>query len=140
MYAVCDETGQFSDCCMFPTGTTANYSVMVNTPWDAGRKHVQCSHNESKYCQWQNISLAGWCDNSHAFDPPVGCWPIAPSTSFQQVGPQKLYTHDPGFEDLRNGDFTIKETSQIFADFPGFPNIPFQNIGPQKTLGHLAKT
>ena len=116
----CDQKGQYSDCCMFPTGTSANYSVMVNTPWDARRQLVQCSHNESQCecsgasvscrlltrscctdCSWQNLSLANWCANSEAFAEPVGCWPIA--AGFQKLGPQKLYTSDPGFVDMAAG-------------------------------------
>jgi hypothetical protein len=123
----CDQKGQFSDCCMFPTGTFVNYSVMVNTPWDAYGHRVSCSHNESKYCGWQAIRLgnetscrhggACWCSNSGAFAPPVGCWPIA--AGFQRVGPQKLYTVDPGFEDMAAGNFAIRPDSEIFKDFPG---------------------
>jgi|EP01047_Picozoa_sp_COSAG01_P014229 hypothetical protein len=130
----CDQKGQFTDCCMFPTGSSANYSIMVNTPWDAGRGLVQCAHNESRYCSWQNISLAHWCDNSHAFDSPVGCWPI--QAHFQRVGPQKLYTSDPGFVDMAAGNFALKPDAQIFSDFPGFPNIPFGQIGPHFAVGH----
>jgi hypothetical protein len=134
----CDQKGQFSDCCMFPTGTKANYSIMVNTPWDAGRQRVQCAHNDSQHCTWQNISIAEWCDNSHAFDAPVGCWPIA--AGFQQVGPQKLYTADPGFVDMASGNFALKPDAQIYHDFPGFPAIPFGEIGPRYQAGHGAST
>ena len=83
----CDQQGQFTDCCMFPTGTVANYSIMVNTP--AGGT---CAHNEAKYCSWGNISDV-YCMNTAAFDG-VGCWPD--DAKFQVVGPQKLYTADPG--------------------------------------------
>jgi hypothetical protein len=54
---------------MFPTGTVANYSVMVNTP--AGGR---CAHNQTKYCQWQNITNS-YCGNTDAFAEPVGYWP-----------------------------------------------------------------
>ena len=45
-----------------------------------------------------------------------------------------MYTADPGFVDIANGDFTLKPDAQIFKDFPGFPIIPFREIGPQKVL------
>eukprot|EP00035_Acanthoeca_spectabilis_P010166 m.180133 g.180133 ORF g.180133 m.180133 type:complete len:208 (+) comp14943_c0_seq3:1235-1858(+) len=124
----CDPKGQFTDCCMFPTGTYANYSIMVNTP--AGGR---CAHNETRYCGWQNIS-GHYCGNTRAFDAPVGCWPDL--AGFQTAGPQKLYTADPGFVDMANGNFALKPDSQIFTDFPGFPNIPFGQIGPQYGAGH----
>ena len=115
----CDQKQQYTDCCMFPTGTVANYSVMVNTP--------------ASHCQ--NITNH-YCANSNAFDPPVGCWPD--DTKFQVLGPQKLYTSDPGFVDMAIGNFALKPNSQIFADFPGFPEIPFAEIGPHFAVGHFA--
>ena len=125
----CDPKKQFTDCCMFPTGTTVNYSVMVNTP--AGGT---CSHNLEKYCSWNNITNH-YCGNTHAFDAPVGCWPD--QAKFQTVGPQKLYTSDPGFVDMSAGNFALKSDSRIFTDFPGFPPIPFADIGPRFSVGHL---
>jgi hypothetical protein len=126
----CDQKQQFTDCCMFPTGTVANYSIMVNTP--AGG---MCAHDEEKYCNWNNISNS-YCGNTDAFDDPVGCWPD--EAQFQVVGQQKLYTSDPGFEDMSAMNFALKPDSQIFTDFPGFPDIPFADIGPQLSLGHRA--
>ena len=106
----CDPKGQFVDCCMFPTGTVANYSVMVNTP-ASGR----CAHNLTRYCSWYNLS-AHFCGADHgAFGPPVGCWPD--DAQFQRVGPQRLYTEDPGFVDMAAENFALKPDSRIFADF-----------------------
>jgi len=126
----CDQKQQFTDCCMFPTGTVANYSIMVNTP--AGGT---CAHNEEKYCSWKNISN-NYCNYSHAFDAPVGCWPN--DAQFQVLGSQKLYTSDPGFVDMAAMNFALKPDSRIFKDFPGFPPIPFADIGPQFSFGHRA--
>lgn len=111
----CDPKDQGTDCCMFPTGTVANYSVMVNVD---GKN-------------WQNIS-SHYCGNTHAFDPPVGCWPD--QAGFQTVGPQKLYTVDPGFVDLKGGNYALRPDSVIFKDFPGFPQFPFDRVGPQPPL------
>ena len=46
-----------------------------------------------------------------------------------------LYTADPGFVDMANADFTLKPDAQLFKDFPGFPDIPFKEIGPQAASG-----
>merc|ERR1712232_72203 len=72
----CDPYKQFMDCCMFPTGTVVNYTVMVNVA--------------SK--TWHPIGDS-FCGNTKAFDPPIGCWPD--KAQFQVLGPQKLYTEDP---------------------------------------------
>eukprot|EP00035_Acanthoeca_spectabilis_P014127 m.268544 g.268544 ORF g.268544 m.268544 type:complete len:1066 (-) comp16058_c0_seq2:78-3275(-) len=120
----CDPKNQQLDCCPFPTGTVANYTVMVNIPGE-------CSHEN-----WQNIS-SNFCGNTHAFDSPIGCWPN--DAHFQVVGPQKLYNVDPGFVDRHTGNFGLKPDSKIFKDFPGFPDIPFAKIGPQRSLGHQTK-
>ena len=140
------------DCCMFPTGSISNYSVMVNVPGGAtgwgGRCNVGgvCPHDEycpgADNCGWSNIS-AEFCGDTtpghggptHAFDDPIGCWPDA--QEFQVVGAQKLYSTDPGFVDLKSGNFALKPDAQLFKDFPGFPDIPFANIGPQTGIGNL---
>ena len=36
------------------------------------------------------------------------------------------------------GNFALKPDSEIFKDFPGFPLIPFGEIGPQASRGHGA--
>jgi len=108
----CDPKNQGTDCCMFPTGTVANYSIMLG-----GKNWNNISHS---YCYTQP---------GHAFDAPVGCWPD--QAGFQTVGPQKLYTTDPGFVDLAGGDYALRPDSVIFRDFPGFPQFPFDRVGPQ---------
>ena len=132
----CDPYDQGMDCCMFPTGTSANYSIMVNVPGGANGWGGRCAHNESKNCGWQNIS-AEFCGDTkpghpgpvHAFDDPIGCWPDR--ARFQVVGRQKLYTSDPGFVEMAAGNFALQPDAEIFRDFPGFPQVPFAQIGPQ---------
>ncbi len=117
----CDPMDQGADCCMFPAGTVANYSVMVNLP---SGTHCGPQH-DAAHCRWHNIS--------GEFCPPQlgpSCWPD--KARFQRVGQQKMYTDDPGFVDIANGDFTLKPDAKLFVDFPGFPVIPFREIGPQK--------
>jgi hypothetical protein len=105
---------------MLPTGTVANYSVMVNTP--AGGR---CAHKETKYCQWQNITNS-YCGNNDALAEPVGCWPD--DVQFQLFGPQKLYVEGPGFVDFAAGNCELKpDAQQVFKDFPV---TPFADIGP----------
>ena len=36
------------------------------------------------------------------------------------------------------GNFALKPDSEIFKDFPGFPAVPFGEIGPQAGRGHGA--
>ena len=43
---------------------------------------------------------------------------------------------DPGFVDMKAENFAFKKDAQIFKDFPGFPDIPFAQIGPQRSTGH----
>ena len=121
----CDPKSQGTDCCLFPTGTVANYTIMVNVPGHSS----ECQHHSGHWqCNWHNLS-AHFCGNTKAFDPPVGCWPDA--AGFQRVGPQKLYTADPGFVDFDGGNYGLRPDSRIFRDFPGFPPVPFDKIGPQ---------
>jgi len=112
----CDPHKQGMDCCMFPTGTVVNYSVMVNV---ASRRYYEIPST--------------FCGNTHAFDPPVGCWPDA--AGFQLLGPQKLYIEDPGFVDMAGGNFALRRDAQIFKDLPGFPDIPFGDVGPAAPAG-----
>ena len=51
------------------------------------------------------------------------------------AGAQKLYQTDPGFVDMAGLNFALKPDSAIFKDFPGFPDIPFSDIGPQMASG-----
>ncbi|MCK0157050.1 right-handed parallel beta-helix repeat-containing protein [Cellulophaga sp. F20128] len=39
---------------------------------------------------------------------------------------------DPGFVDIENGDFMLKETAKAFEKVPGFKAIPFDKIGVNK--------
>ena len=36
---------------------------------------------------------------------------------------------DPGFMDLENGDYTLKEDSEVFTEIPGFKPVPFTRMG-----------
>lgn len=38
-------------------------------------------------------------------------------------------TEDPGFVDLANGDLSLRQDAAVFSAIPGFPNIPFGEIG-----------
>ncbi|MBO4220416.1 MAG: hypothetical protein J5933_05790, partial [Clostridia bacterium] len=43
-----------------------------------------------------------------------------------------VYAEDPGFVDLENGNFNLKDDSRVFRDLPGFENIDSTKIGPVK--------
>ena len=36
---------------------------------------------------------------------------------------------DPGFADYNNGDFTLKDDSEVYTKIPNFPKIDFSNMG-----------
>ena len=36
---------------------------------------------------------------------------------------------DPGFEDMENMNFKLKESAKVFSEIPGFKDIPFEKIG-----------
>jgi uncharacterized protein YjdB len=38
-------------------------------------------------------------------------------------------TEDPGFVDLARGDLSLRPDAAVFSSIPGFPNIPFGDIG-----------
>lgn len=38
-------------------------------------------------------------------------------------------TTDPGFVDLAGGDFNLQQDAAVFTQIPGFPNIPFSEMG-----------
>ena len=40
-----------------------------------------------------------------------------------------VYAEDPGFVDLENGNYNLKEDSRVFRDLPGFENIDSTKIG-----------
>ncbi|CAK0885635.1 unnamed protein product [Prorocentrum cordatum] len=101
---------------MLPTGTVVNYSVMVSA---AGARYHEIPPT--------------FCGNTRAFDPPVGCWPDA--AGFQRLGQQRRYTEDPGFVDMAGGNFALRRDARLFRDLPGFPEIPFWDIGPAAAAG-----
>ncbi|WP_059044538.1 Ig-like domain-containing protein [Paenibacillus rubinfantis] len=42
---------------------------------------------------------------------------------------------DPGFVDLAGGDLSLRPDAEVFQQIPGFPNIPFDQIGIQGKAG-----
>ena len=42
---------------------------------------------------------------------------------------------DPGFVDYANGDLNFQPGAAVFSEIPGFPDIPFDQIGPMGTVG-----
>jgi hypothetical protein len=44
-------------------------------------------------------------------------------------------TNDPGFVDFANGDLNFQPGAAVFSQIPGFPDIPFDQIGPIGTVG-----
>ncbi len=42
---------------------------------------------------------------------------------------------DPGFVDAAAGDFRLRPDAPVFQRIPGFPNIPFERIGPRRPPG-----
>jgi hypothetical protein len=48
----------------------------------------------------------------------------------QMEGKNNFVTKDdPGFVDMKNGNFNLKENSKVFKEIPGFQKIPFSKIG-----------
>ncbi|WP_339276781.1 Ig-like domain-containing protein [Paenibacillus sp. FSL W8-0426] len=43
--------------------------------------------------------------------------------------------HDPGFVNLANGDLNLKADAEVFQKIPGFPAIPFSEMGIQGKAG-----
>jgi hypothetical protein len=39
---------------------------------------------------------------------------------------------DPGFVDARLMNFTLRDDSNVYRKLPGFPKIPFGEIGPRE--------
>jgi len=50
--------------------------------------------------------------------------------AFNSNGTSAQYAGDPGFADLSAGNLTLRADSPIFRDLPGFPHVPFDDIGP----------
>jgi hypothetical protein len=44
-------------------------------------------------------------------------------------------TSNPGFVDYANGDLNFQPGADVFTQIPGFPDIPFDQIGPIGTVG-----
>jgi len=42
---------------------------------------------------------------------------------------QLVVDHDPGFVDMADGDYTLREDSEVFRRLPGFEPIPFRKMG-----------
>jgi hypothetical protein len=42
---------------------------------------------------------------------------------------------DPGFVDAAESDFRLRAGAPVFDQIPGFPNIPFTEIGPRAPAG-----
>ena len=38
---------------------------------------------------------------------------------------------DPGFVDAANGNYALRDDSEVFKRLPGFKPIPFDQIGPR---------
>ena len=52
--------------------------------------------------------------------------------AFGTVEANLLYSEDPGFNDVQNGDYSLRADSRVFRDLPGFCGIDFDSIGVQK--------
>lgn len=46
-----------------------------------------------------------------------------------------LTTSDPGFVDYANGNYALKEDSEVFKKIPGFQNVDMSKMGNQDTVG-----
>jgi hypothetical protein len=48
-------------------------------------------------------------------------------------GKNNLVTKDdPGFVDMKNGNFNLKADSKVYKKIPGFQKIPFNKMGIYK--------
>ena len=48
-------------------------------------------------------------------------------------GKNNLVTKDdPGFVDMKNGNFNLKAGSKVYKEIPGFQKIPFDKMGIYK--------
>ena len=57
--------------------------------------------------------------------------PVAPLIATQNF----VTDADPGFVDAAKGDFTLRSDAPVFAHIPGFPKIPFTEIGLNGPVG-----
>ena len=44
-------------------------------------------------------------------------------------------TKDPGFVDYQNGNYQLKEDSEVFKKIPGFENVDMSKIGNNAPVG-----
>eukprot|EP00929_Paragymnodinium_shiwhaense_P091047 TRINITY_DN5109_c0_g2_i1.p1 TRINITY_DN5109_c0_g2~~TRINITY_DN5109_c0_g2_i1.p1 ORF type:complete len:372 (+),score=30.92 TRINITY_DN5109_c0_g2_i1:577-1692(+) len=111
----CDPDSKGYDCFMQPTGNTITATAVV---MPAGR------HGEEPL-RW-----------APCLGTSVNCCPdFVCSAGFNSNGTSAQYSSDPGFADFKRGDLTLRGDSKIFRDIPGFPHVPFKDIGPV-TKGH----
>lgn len=52
-----------------------------------------------------------------------------------QVRDNWVTDSDPGFVDAAAGDFRLRPDAPVFERIPGFPDIPFERIGPRALAG-----
>ena len=49
-----------------------------------------------------------------------------------EFGTNFITQEDPGFVDVRQMNFALKEDSKVYSQIPGFKKIPFAEIGPRR--------
>ena len=111
----CDPDNKGYDCFMQPTGNVINQTAVVMPIGAHGREPVRWSP-----C----LGTAANC-----------CPDFVCSSGFNSNGSLASYNGDPGFVDFKNGDLTLHHGAQIFQDLPGFPHVPFKDIGPEARDG-----
>ena len=111
----CDPDNKGYDCFMQPTGNVINSTAVVMPIGTRGREPVR------------------W---SPCLGTPANCCPDFVCTKdFNSNGSAAMYAGDPGFVDIEHGDLTLRNDSRIFRDLPGFPHVPFTDIGPEAMDG-----
>ncbi|MBP5235996.1 MAG: right-handed parallel beta-helix repeat-containing protein [Clostridia bacterium] len=58
--------------------------------------------------------------------------PSGPARVYGTFESNIRYGKDPGFADLKNGNYALKEDSRVYRDIPGFIKIDTDSIGIQK--------
>ncbi len=56
-------------------------------------------------------------------------WPSAPARLYGTFESNIKYDTDPGFVNVENGDYSLKDDSRVYRDIPGFGKIPMDQIG-----------
>ena len=109
----CDPDGKGYDCFMMPTMNTITSTAIVMQ-----------GHDGQFPVLW-----------APCVDAAVQCCPaFVCSKDFNTNGTSARYLADPGFVDFSTGDLTLKADSVIFRDLPGFPHVPFSDIGPDEDV------